>query len=213
MDSKCPRTDSHVIWEVYCSWYADGTLYSKTQDTTTAQVSLRSERDLLLKSYFYGDKLGDTGFQDAVIDAIIQQSAQHPRLLLEENHVERVYEYTGKGDMLRAAFVTVITYRLPLGHLKQLLASAEPEEFRDELRAACQLGDTEREELQKEYPDILGEVELGVADIDSVCLKRGWQKPHPWVIDPCQFHRHGKGGCPATSTYNSASSAASHSPK
>lgn len=58
--------------------------------------------------------------------------------------------------MFRIAFVTVIKFRLPLGYQTELLASAEPEKFRDELRTACQLGDTEREDTERGEPQHFG---------------------------------------------------------
>lgn len=173
----------------------DRTIPWKSEERT--QEHLQAGRDLLFWSYLYGARKGDIEFQDAIIDATIQQFTQHPQLL-EKDHIGRVYKHTSKGDMLRTVLVAVITFRLPLSPLRDLLASAEPEEFRDDLRmATCQLSDTERQHIVEVDAGLLEGGEFGSTSIDVIRLKRGWQKPYPWVVRPCQFHWHGKGDCPA----------------
>lgn len=193
-----PHTDPRVLQDVYRSWCKDGIIHWK--DGKESPQSSCVERDLLLDSYFYGLIKGNTVFQDAVVDAIFQQSTKHPQLLLKEKPVDRVYKGTEKGDVLRDVLIKIIVFRLPLGSLDKLLASVQAEEFHDEFWAASQLSESEREKIYQKVPGILLDVKPKLGSVDSIRLKRGWQELYPWVADPCQFHQHGPGNCPVGSS-------------
>ncbi|KAH7028423.1 hypothetical protein B0J12DRAFT_732608 [Macrophomina phaseolina] len=157
-NQEYPRDDPRVLFELYLCWCMNGVIYSKGDRKDKAEASRRAEHNLLLASYFYGAKKGDTSFQDAVIDAITEQFTRHPHLLLDKDYADRVYDRTGRGDKLRRLLVMIITSRLGWSPLQGLLESAKPDEFHQDLVAvALPLSDNEREEFGWTDGDLLSE--------------------------------------------------------
>ncbi|KAH7042253.1 hypothetical protein B0J12DRAFT_702430 [Macrophomina phaseolina] len=168
--------------------------------------ALRTERHLLHNSYLYGDELKDTYFQDAVINASIQQSTQYPRIL--KDRAAEVYTDTLGGDKWRSVFVSIIAWRLDLCDLENLLQSGAPEQFRNDLMEEVlrMVPRSKRikyivwERVSRMVPR-LKKIEHIVwndyptREITGLVHRKRVSEPYPWQKDQCQYHLHGEGEC------------------
>ena len=96
--------DNVKIFTIYHMWLYFGYIFTRSEDEekNASSTSSTAEWDLLFDSYIFGEKIQDSNFKDALMDAIINKMNTINRF---PHRVQQVYQNTPQNSPARRLLV------------------------------------------------------------------------------------------------------------
>lgn len=91
--------------KVYVAWLYSNRIFTKRQGEVDKEYSMES--DGLLNAYIFGEKIQDSDFKDAIIDAIIEESEEEGVYYTD---ARTIWECTPPGALIRRCVVDVYVW-------------------------------------------------------------------------------------------------------
>jgi len=92
---KLPDDEPEDI-KVYVAWLYSNRIFTKPEGEVDKESSVESNG--LINAYVFGDKIQDSDFKDAIIDAIIEGSEENDDYYI---NARKIWEYTPPGALIR----------------------------------------------------------------------------------------------------------------
>lgn len=101
--------DEVKIFTIYHMWLYFGYIFTRSEDEEKSALSTSStaEWDLLFDSYIFGEKIQDSNFKDALMDAVINKMNTIKHF---PHSVQQVYQNTPQNSPARRLLVDVCLY-------------------------------------------------------------------------------------------------------
>jgi len=91
--------------KVYVAWLYSNRIFTKPEGEVSKESSV--EVDGLIDAYVFGDKIQDSDFKDAIIDAIIEVSEEDGWCYI---NARKIWEYTPPGALIRRYMVDTFVW-------------------------------------------------------------------------------------------------------
>ena len=116
--------DNVKIFTIYHMWLYFGYIFTRSEDEekTASSTSSTAEWGLLFDSYIFGEKIRDSNFKDALMDAIINKFNTIHEL---PNKIQQVYQNTPQNSPARRWLVQFCLYYNSEDFIQEAAGNAE----------------------------------------------------------------------------------------
>lgn len=144
--------------EVYLVWLYSNRIFKKPEGEVNKDSGVRFDR--LIDAYIFGDKIQDSDFKDAIIDALIERDIEDITFFID---ARKIWESTPPGALIRRYMVDIFVWE-------------GVEDW---------LGDDVMSYLNQDFL-----VELGRALYKRIISPKDYTGVAPYVRDSCLYHEH-----------------------